>query len=135
MVKMSGAQLLGNEDTLSNNTVKVGQAGCDYQCRQYAEDWRQKVERLGNANYPQAAVTEGLHGRVLVRVVIGKTGDIRQLGIVRSSGQSVLDQAALQIVRMGAPYSPLPESVARRYSALEIRRYWAFLPGSVFSGQ
>lgn len=148
--KLSGAALSANAVAIAKTSattmfsanrvgeggiVKATQAACDYQCRQYVEDWRQKVERLGNVNYPSAAADANLEGKVLVRAVIGRQGEVKQVGIVRSSGHSVLDQAAIHIVKLGAPYPPLPSTLSEKYTALEIRRYWAFLPGSVFAGK
>jgi len=44
----------------------------------------------------------------------------------RSSGHKVLDDAALRIVKMAAPYSPFPPDIRKDYDVIEITRTWTF---------
>jgi protein TonB len=46
--------------------------------------------------------------------------------VLKSSGYAVLDEAALKIVRMAAPYSPFPPELAATTDKLEIIRTWQF---------
>jgi protein TonB len=97
----------------------------EYRFAQYVEDWRQKVERIGNLNYPDAARGK-LYGSLLLTVAIKKDGALERVEISRSSGHKVLDEAALRIVRLAAPYAAFPEAVRRDTDILEITRTWSF---------
>jgi protein TonB len=97
----------------------------EYRFAQYVEDWRQKVERIGNLNYPDSARGR-FYGRLILTVAIKKDGSLEYVELNRSSGQKVLDEAALRIVRMAAPYAVFPESVRRDTDILEITRTWSF---------
>lgn len=97
----------------------------EYRFAQYVEDWRQKVERIGNLNYPDAAKGR-LYGSLVLTVVIRSDGSLAQVEVSRSSGQKVLDNAARRIVEMAAPYGMFPESIRREYDQVEISRTWSF---------
>lgn len=53
--------------------------------------------------YPHRARVNHMEGRVLLRVVIKEDGHIKDLQVAESSGHSVLDQDALEIVRRAVP--------------------------------
>ena len=97
----------------------------EYRFAQYVEDWRQKIERIGNLNYPDAAKGR-LYGSLVLTVVIKANGDLERIEINRSSGQALLDDAARRIVRMSAPYAAFPEAIRRDTDILEITRTWTF---------
>lgn len=97
----------------------------EYRFAQYVEDWRQKVERIGNLNYPAAAKGR-LYGNLVLTVIIRSDGSLDRVEIDRSSGQKVLDDAARRIVEMAAPYAPFPEAIRRDTDVLEISRTWSF---------
>jgi protein TonB len=97
----------------------------EYRFAQYVEDWRQKIERIGNLNYPAAAKGR-LYGSLVLTVIIKANGDLERVEVSRSSGQSLLDDAARRIVQMAAPYAPFPESIRRDTDVLEITRTWTF---------
>ena len=92
----------------------------------YVEDWRLKVMRLAEKNYPQAARDNKIYGSLLLTVSIRKDGSLESVSIVRPSAHKILDDAALRIVRMGAPYAPFPPDVARDTDVLDISRTWRF---------
>ncbi len=97
----------------------------EYRFAQYVEDWRQKIERIGNLNYPDAAKGR-LYGSLVLTVVIKSNGDLDRVEINRSSGQRLLDEAARRIVQMSAPYAAFPEAIRRDTDVLEITRTWTF---------
>lgn len=92
----------------------------------YVEDWRLKIERIGNLNYPQAARDQGIHGKLILSVEIHADGTLGKLKIDQSSGHSVLDEAAKNIVKMGAPYARFSDELAKDYDILTIVRTWSF---------
>jgi protein TonB len=94
---------------------------------QYAEDWRVKVERVGTQNYPDAARGRS-YGTLQLTVEIKSDGTISSVRIERSSGIKLLDQAALRIVKMAAPYPPFPPAL-RDTQILVITKTWNFMPG------
>lgn len=103
----------------------LGARVSEYRFAQYVEDWRQKVERVGNLNYPTAARGR-LYGSLVLTVVIKRDGDLDHVEVNRSSGEPVLDQAAVRIVRMASPYAPFPEAISRDTDIIEITRTWTF---------
>jgi protein TonB len=103
----------------------IGARAQEYRFAQYVEDWRQKIERVGNLNYPSAA--RGRHyGSLVLTVVIRQSGDLDRVEINRSSGNIVLDDAAVRIVRLAAPYATFPDAIRRDTDLLEITRTWTF---------
>lgn len=101
----------------------------------YRDDWRKKVERIGNLNYPDEARRNGIYGSLRLLVVIRSDGSIDKMAVLESSGQAVLDQAALNIVRLSAPFSPFSGELAARYDQVEIIRTWRFERGDRLSSQ
>ena len=93
----------------------------EYRFAQYLEEWRRKVERVGNQNYPEAARGR-LYGGVLIPVAINSDGSLLSIEINRSSGHIVLDEAARRIIERGAPYAPFPPSIRRDTDVIEITR-------------
>lgn len=103
----------------------IGARAQEYRFAQYVEDWRQKVERVGTLNYPEAARGK-LYGSLLLSVSIRADGAVEKVGVLRSSGHKVLDDAAVRIVKMAAPYAPFPPDIRKDYEIIEITRTWKF---------
>lgn len=93
----------------------------------YMEAWRSKVERIGNLNYPDEARRKSLSGKLVLDVALTADGSLQSVRLRRSSGQRVLDDAALRIVRLAAPYAPFPPSFKNEVDVLHIERTWRFL--------
>lgn len=92
----------------------------------YLLDWRRRVEAVGNKYYPEASVRYGLYGNLRLLVVINADGSLRDIRVLSSSGYAVLDEAAIKIVRMAAPYAPFPPELRATTDQLEIIRTWQF---------
>lgn len=103
----------------------IGARVSEYRFAQYIEDWRQKIERVGNMNYPTAARGR-LYGSLVLTVIIRADGELERVELNRSSGQKVLDEAAQRIVRLAAPYAPFPDNIRRDTDMLVITRTWTF---------
>ncbi len=103
----------------------IGARAQEYRFAQYVEDWRQKVQRVGTLNYPDAARGK-LYGSLLLSVSIRADGSVDKVGVQRSSGHKVLDEAAVRIVKMAAPYAPFPPDIRKDYDIIEITRTWKF---------
>jgi protein TonB len=113
----------------------IGARAEEYRFARYVEDWRLKVERIGNLNYPEAARSQKLYGSLLLTTGIRADGSIESIVVERSSGKRVLDLAAAHIVQMGGPYSPFPPDIRRDTDILYITRTWTFAPGDSLTSQ
>lgn len=101
-----------------------------YRFASYMDAWRAKVERIGNLNYPTVISRKKLTGTLLLDVAINPDGSIHSARISRSSGYRELDQAALRIVNMSAPFPPLTKDILKDTDVLHIPRVWRFQQGS-----
>ncbi|PYC23548.1 energy transducer TonB [Aquipseudomonas alcaligenes] len=98
----------------------------------YKDEWRKKVERVGNLNYPEEARRQRIYGSLRMLVSINRDGTLYEVQVLESSGQPVLDQAALRIVRLAAPFAPFTGDLAD-IDRLEIIRTWRFERGDRLS--
>jgi protein TonB len=101
----------------------------EYEFASYMSAWVSKVERVGNLNYPSELRRKKLHGDLILMVGIAQNGTVDSIDVMRSSGVSELDQAAIHIVQLAAPYSPLPDNIKDRVDILHITRTWRFEAG------
>lgn len=95
----------------------------------YLRQWEEKVERVGNLNYPEAARRQNLGGRLRLLVVIAADGRILEAQLLTGSGHTLLDDAAIRILNLAAPFAPLPNSIKAQADVLEIIRTWQFGDG------
>lgn len=97
----------------------------EFRYARYFEDWRARVEKVGNENYPPEARGR-YYGSLRMTVAIRKDGSVADTILEKSSGSAVLDRAARRIVMQAAPYSPFPPDIAKDTDILEITRTWIF---------
>ncbi len=97
----------------------------EYRYARYVEDWRARVEKIGNDNYPSEARGK-VYGSLRMTVAVRKDGSVIEAAVEKSSGSPVLDRAARRIVNMAAPFPPFPPEIARDTDVLEITRTWVF---------
>jgi protein TonB len=97
---------------------------------EYLDGWRRRVERIGTANYPTELLGNINAGRPTLEVVIAADGRLDDIVIRRSSGDQALDQAALRILRLAAPFAPLPPSIREDYDVLRFAYEWDFATGA-----
>ena len=112
----------------------IGARTEEYAPAQYLEDWRQKVERVGNLNYPEAAKGK-LYGSLLVYIEINSEGDLVRAEVQRSSGYKILDEAALRILRLATPYGKFPAELKRQADILTFARTWTFTQADQLKSQ
>ncbi|WP_110949458.1 energy transducer TonB [Pseudomonas bohemica] len=98
----------------------------------YKEDWRKKIERIGNLNYPEEARRKQIYGSLRMMVSINRDGSLYEVLVLESSGQPLLDQAAQKIVRLAAPFAPFSGDLSD-IDRLEIIRTWKFARGDKLS--
>jgi periplasmic protein TonB len=104
----------------------VGARAEEYRFAQYVDNWRAKIERVGNLNYPEEAKTRKIYGSLQLTVGIKTDGEVESVEINRSSGKRVLDQAAIRIVRLAAPFDRFPQNIKVDTDILYITRTWTF---------
>ena len=100
----------------------VGARASEYRFAQYVDNWRIKIERIGNLNYPEEAKARKLYGSLQLTVAIKADGEVESVEINRSSGHKVLDQAAVRIVRLAAPFDRFPANIRADTDILHITR-------------
>jgi len=96
----------------------------------YLDNWRRRIEAVGNINYPDEARRMQMYGNVRMLVALQPTGRIDEVRILLSSGHTVLDQAALNIVNLAAPFEPFPDELRAEADILEIIRTFRFHEGN-----
>jgi protein TonB len=97
---------------------------------EYLDGWRRRVERIGTANYPTELLGNLRAGRPTLEVVIAADGRLDDIIVRRSSGDKALDQAALKILRLAAPFAPLPDNIREDYDVLRFAYEWDFSAGA-----
>lgn len=93
---------------------------------EYMFRWVESIERMGNLNYPDEARRKSLHGALILIVGIYKNGELESITVDESSGHKVLDDAAVRIVEMAAPFEPMTGRLAEETDILYIVRTWEF---------
>ena len=96
----------------------------------YLDSWRRKVERVGTVNFPEAARRERHSGTPVIEVTIGADGKLLESVVRRSSGHAEIDEAAMRILMLAAPYDPFPSELSARHDEIRIAYEWQFLEGS-----
>jgi protein TonB len=99
----------------------------------YLDSWRLKIEHIGNLNYPSEARKRKIYGELRLLVAINSDGTLREMRVLKSSGHRVLDQAAMQIVKIASPFSSFPPEIKQDTDILEIIRTWRFGKGDFLS--
>jgi protein TonB len=100
----------------------------------YLDAWRRKIERVGTINFPAVARREKLSGTPVIEVTIGADGKLLQTVIRRSSGHAEIDEAAMRILKLAAPYDPFPGDLGANHDEIRIAYEWQFLGGAAQGG-
>jgi len=100
----------------------------------YLDSWRRKIERVGTMNFPSVARREKLSGTPVIEVTISATGKLLSALIKRSSGHAELDEAAMRILKLAAPYDPFLGELTAKHDEIRIAYEWQFLGGDSQGG-
>jgi len=95
----------------------------------YLDSWRRKIERVGTLNFPDAARRQKLSGTPVIEVTIGGDGKLLQTMVRRSSGHVEIDEAAMRILTLAAPFDPFPGELLAKHDEIRIAYEWQFLGG------
>jgi periplasmic protein TonB len=96
----------------------------------YLDSWRRKIERVGTMNFPDAARRQKLSGTPVIEVTIGADGKLLQTLVRRSSGHVEIDEAAMRILKLAAPFDPFPGDLVAKHDEIRIAYEWQFLGGA-----
>ena len=107
------------EIALTASTKEAVEAG-------YLAQWVSKIEHIGNLNYPAQAEVEKINGDLRLNVRINSAGKVIDVKVTRSSGKTILDQAAKRIVRLAEPFAPFPSKLKQKADQIVIVRTWEF---------
>lgn len=119
-------QALARSENVREKVVAVNTQESVY--ARYLDEWRRQVERVGNANFPDEARREGMEGSLLLEVALNSDGTIRNLDVRRRSPYALLDEAAVRIVRLAAPFPPFTDEMKAETDVLRFRWMWNFDP-------
>ncbi|QMU61755.1 MAG: TonB family protein [Gammaproteobacteria bacterium] len=92
----------------------------------YVREWVEKVERVGNLNYPDEVRNNHLSGTLILSVLINHDGTVELMEVRSSAGKSLLDESAKRIVNIASPYQSFPPEMHDNYDQLMITRTWLF---------
>jgi protein TonB len=97
-----------------------------YKAAAYEHAWQQKIERIGNLNYPDEARRQNLSGSLVMAVHLRPDVSVAKIKISHPSEYPVLDEAAERIVRLAEPFAPFPDEIKQQADELVIIRTWRF---------
>jgi periplasmic protein TonB len=100
----------------------------------YLDAWRRKIERVGTMNFPNAARRSKLSGTPVIEVTIGANGRLLSAEVKRTSGHAEIDEAALRILKLAAPFDPFPAELTSKHDEIRIAYEWQFLEGASQGG-
>jgi protein TonB len=92
----------------------------------YLDNWKRRIEAVGEAYLPQLGELGGISGSPTLMVAIDASGDLSEAVIRKSSGSTVLDLAALDILNRASPFDPFPPEVTDEYDVVRFEYKWLF---------
>jgi len=147
--QMDVAELISMSKTIASMEAELGEsikqyskklrsksitaATKEYKYASYMESWARKVEKIGKLNFPTGANGKALEGNLIVDIAINADGSVRRFKIMRTSGIRALDDAALRILKLAAPFAPLPPNIRSDTDVLHITKKWDFLAGNTLN--
>jgi protein TonB len=99
---------------------------------QYVSHVVRKIERTGSLNFPQEAGRK-LYGKPRVSISIYSDGSIKDIKVLQSSGNLVLDSETINIVHRAGPFAPFPKNVRKERDVLELIRTFSYNKSGVSS--
>ena len=90
----------------------------------YLNIWQRKIETIGDKIIQEN--NKDYQGTVQVIATIDKKGNLIKSDILKSSGNAVIDNMAIQILNESAPFAPFNGAMTNDYSFIEIVRDWNF---------
>lgn len=84
------------------------------------QDYFNKIREKIKANwvYPWEAGSRGIEGDLNIEFVIAKDGHLQYIELRRPSSVTLLDNAALNAVKLAQPFPPVPDALAKQALAI-----------------
>jgi protein TonB len=95
----------------------------------YLDAWKRRIEQVGTVNFPNAARRSKLSGNPVIEVVLASSGGLVRADVRRSSGYGELDTAAMDRLKLAAPFDAFPKDLAARHDVLRFAYEWQFVGG------
>lgn len=92
----------------------------------YLDNWKRRIEAVGDEYFPELGELPDATGSPTLEVSIEASGQLAEVIIRVSSGSTVLDKAALDILRRASPFEPFPPEVRADYDRLRFAYKWVF---------
>jgi protein TonB len=93
----------------------------------YLDKWKRRVEAVGAAYLPELGNIGDISGSPTLTVTIDASGDLRDVVIRKSSGSTVLDLAALDILQRASPFNPFPPEITAEFDSVRFEYKWLFV--------
>jgi protein TonB len=107
----------------------------EYKYATYMDAWRAKVERIGTLNLPDEVRRKELSGKLILDVALKPDGTVMEVMIRAPSGHALLNDAAIRIVNLAAPFAAFPPDIKKEVDILHITRTWKFESGGTFASE
>jgi len=92
----------------------------------YLDNWKRRIEAVGDSYLPQLGKLDDISGSPTLMVAIDMSGNLTEAIIRKSSGSTVLDLAALDILHRASPFDPFPPEVTAEYDIVRFEYKWLF---------
>jgi protein TonB len=92
----------------------------------YLDNWKRRIEAVGDEYFPELGELPEATGSPTLEVSIEASGQLAEVIIRKSSGSTVLDKAALDILRRASPFEPFPPEIKADYDRLRFAYKWVF---------
>lgn len=118
---------LDSHTTEYKNPRRVFSSGkeIDGAVNSYANACLRKIEAMDNDNQPPEA-KGSMYGSVFVYFEVTTSGEVRKINIEKSSGYTILDNAAQRAIEFAAPFPPFPQQVSARADVVAIVRKFTY---------
>ena len=90
----------------------------------YLNLWQRQIETKGDKLISESKNL--FDGKVQIMATIDIYGNLIDSKILISSGNKLIDDMAINILRESAPFAPFNKTMSDEYSVLEIIRHWNF---------
>ena len=101
----------------------------------YLDNWKRRIETVGDSYLPQLGALDDISGSPTLMVAIDVSGELKEAVIRKSSGSTILDLAALDILQRASPFDPFPPEVTADYDVVRFEYKWLFADQLISNGE
>lgn len=92
----------------------------------YLDNWKRRIEAVGAAYLPELGELKNISGSPTLMVSIDVNGNLAEAILRKSSGSTILDLAALDILQRASPFDPFPPEITAEYDTVRFEYKWLF---------